>query len=57
MKVYSTAYKNVVSNMATIKADVKLLENDYDSNDYFGTAVEASTIAKIALPMPSFVTM
>lgn len=54
MKVYSTAYKNVVSNMATIKADVKILEHDYDGHDYFGTAVEASTIAKIALPMPSF---
>jgi len=51
MKVYSTAYKNVVGNMPTIKADVAVLETDYDAKDYFGTAVEASTIAKIALPL------
>lgn len=31
MKVYSTAYKNVVGNMATIKADVKLLETSFDA--------------------------
>jgi len=30
MKVYGTAYKNVVGNMSTIKADAKVLEGDFD---------------------------
>ena len=53
MKVYSTAYKNVVGNMATISADATTLEADYDAQDYYGTADMASTIAKIALPVQS----
>jgi len=31
MKVYSTAYKNVVGNMSTIKDDSSKLETAYDS--------------------------
>ena len=54
MKVYSTAYKNVVGNMAAIKADVKTLEGYFDSQDWYDAAKEASTIAKIALPVSSF---
>ena len=38
MKVYSTAYKNVVGNMDTIKADVKIMETDFDKQDFYGTA-------------------
>jgi len=31
MKVYSTAYKNVVGNMSTIKDDSSKLETAYDA--------------------------
>jgi len=53
MKVYSTAYKNIVGNMAEIKTDVKTLEGFFDKKDWFDSAVEASTIAKLALPLPA----
>lgn len=53
MKVYSTAYKNVVGQMETIKTDVDALSTDYDAGDYFGTANMAASIAKIALPVPA----
>lgn len=52
MKVYGTAYKNVVANMPTIKTDANEIEKDFDANDFYGAAKEASTIAKIALPLP-----
>jgi hypothetical protein len=51
MKVYSTAYKNVTGNMSTIKTHVSSLETDFDGKDWYNAAVEASTIAKIALPV------
>lgn len=51
MKVYSTAYKNLVANMATIKTDATTLESDFDAGDYYGAADMASQIAKIALPV------
>ena len=38
LKVYSTAYKNLVSNISTVTADVKILEADYDAKNYYGTA-------------------
>ena len=53
MKVYSTAYKNLTSNMSTVKADVDVLTHSYDIGDYYTTALEASSLAKIALPVPS----
>jgi hypothetical protein len=53
MKVYSTAYKNVINNMPTIKTDANTMETDFDAQDYYGTADMASTVAKIALPVPS----
>ena len=54
MKVYSTAYKNVVGNMAAIKADVQTLEGYFDNQDWYNAAKEASVIAKTALPVSSF---
>jgi hypothetical protein len=53
LKVYQSAYTNALHNMAAIKADYQQLSSDYDSGDWFGTATQASTIAKIALPMPA----
>jgi len=53
MKVYSTAYKNLIGNMPTVKADVATLEDDFDAKDYYGVADIASTLAKIALPVPA----
>ena len=38
LKVYSTAYKNLVANISTVTADVKILEADYDAKNYYGTA-------------------
>ena len=38
LKVYSTAYKNLVANISTVMADVKILEADYDAKNYYGTA-------------------
>ena len=53
MKVYSTAYRNVIGNMPTIKKDADVMETDFDSGDFFGTADMASSVAKIALPVHS----
>ena len=39
--------------MDTIKADAKIMETDYNNEDWYGTALEASSVAKIALPVPS----
>ena len=55
MKVYSTAYKNVVNNMSTIKKDASTMEDDFDKKDYYGTADMASSVARIALPVPKSV--
>jgi hypothetical protein len=51
MKVYQTAYGNVMHNMPTIKADAATMEKDYDAKDYYGTADMAASVAKIALPV------
>ena len=53
MKVYSTAYKNLVANMSTIKTDVDTLKHDFDHQDYYGASDMATSIAKIALPVPA----
>ena len=53
MKVYQTAYKNVVGNFDQIKTVSKDIETKYDAQDYFGAADDAATIAKIALPVMS----
>jgi len=53
LRVYQSAYTNVLHNMAAIKADVGIIETDYNANDLYGVGAEASTIAKIALPMPA----
>ena len=51
MKVYQTAYKNVIGNFDTIKTTANALAKKYDDKDYFGAADMAATIAKIALPV------
>ena len=51
MKVYSTAYKNVVAHMTEIKADASKISDDYNANDYFKAAADVSSICKIALPV------
>ena len=50
MKVYQTAYKNVIGNMAEIKTDIAALETAYHVPDYYETGKAAFMIAKIALP-------
>ena len=53
MKVYSTAYKNLVHNMSTVTDDVHTMTADYEAGDWYDTAFEASSLAKLALPVPS----
>ena len=53
MKVYQTAYKNVIGNFDQIKTISKDISTKYNAKDYYGVAVDASTIAKIALPVQS----
>ena len=53
MKVYQTAYKNVIGNFDQIKTVSKDIETKYDAKDYYGAADDAATIAKIALPVMS----
>ena len=53
MKVYQTAYKNLVGNFDQIKTIANGIADKYDAHDYYGAAADASTIAKIALPVPS----
>ena len=53
MKVYQTAYKNIIGNFDQIKTIAKDISTKYDAEDYYGVAVDASTIAKIALPTPT----
>jgi hypothetical protein len=45
MKIYSQGYHNLMQNKATLMTDVGLLEDDYDAQNYYGTAVEAAAIA------------
>jgi hypothetical protein len=51
MKVYQTAYKNIVGNMSTLKADADKISNEYTSGDFYATADTAAEIAKLALPV------
>jgi len=51
MKVYQTAYKNIIGHMSDIKAQVAVLEDAYHKADYYGTGKAAFEIAKIALPV------
>ena len=53
LKVYSTAYRNLVGNISTVTADVSLLTDDFDAGNFYGTAMEAAALAKLALPVPS----
>ena len=39
--------------MSTVKSDVDVMETDFDSADYYGTADMASSLAKLALPVPA----
>ena len=54
LKVYSTAYRNLVANISTVTTDVSLLTDDYDAKNYYGTALEAAALAKLALPVPTY---
>ena len=53
MKVYQTAYTNVMKNMTTIKSTITTLMAAYEAEDYYGTGKAAFTIAHIALPTPA----
>ena len=57
LKVYSTAYRNLVGNISTVTADVALLTDDFDAGNFYGTAMEAAALAKLALPVPSETTV
>ena len=54
MKVYQTAYKNIIGNFDEIKKIANGIADLYDNHDYFGAADSAATIAKIALPVMTF---
>jgi len=53
MQIYQNAYKNVLHNMATIKADANTIDADWHANDFVGVGEMAGEIAKIALPVTS----
>ena len=53
LKVYSTAYRNLVGNISTVTADVSILSDDFNNGNFYGTAMEAAALAKLALPLPS----
>ena len=53
LKVYSTAYKNLTANISTVTSDVNLLTDDFDAKNYYGAAMEAAALAKLALPVPT----
>ena len=51
MKVYSTAYKNVIAHMDEIKVDAGHISDDYYAHDYYKAAADVSSICKVALPV------
>jgi len=53
MKIYQSAYKNILGNMATLKADAGKIDDDWHANDFVGVGEDAGAIAKIALPVPT----
>jgi len=53
MKIYQSAYKNILGNMATLKADASKIDDDWHANDFVGVGEDAGAIAKIALPLPA----
>merc|ERR1712226_1000054 len=53
MKVYSTAYKNLSANFATVSAQASALSDAYNAADYFSVGKDAATIAVECLPQQS----
>ena len=53
MKVYQTAYTNVMHNMPAIKQDVATLELNWDAHNMYGVGIMAEVIAVLALPLPA----
>ena len=48
------AFKNILSNFDEIKKIANGIAKKYDDHDYYGAAQDASSIAKIALPLPAY---
>jgi len=53
MKVYSTAYKNIVGNMPHIKDDASKISADFSSGNFYQAAWDSADIARTALPTPA----
>jgi len=51
MKVYQSAYQNVLHNMAAIKTSASKIDDDWHANDFVAVGEDAGTIAKLALPV------
>merc|ERR1712241_810685 len=51
MKVYQSAYQNVIHNMPAIKASASKIDDDRHANNFVAVGEDAGTIAKLALPV------
>merc|ERR1712151_46899 len=51
MKVYQSAYTNVLHNMPAIKASASKIDDDWHANNFVAVGEDAGTIAKLALPV------
>merc|ERR1711933_545689 len=51
MKIYQTAYTNVLHNMPTIKTTAGKIDDDWRAHNYTAVGEDAGAIAKLALPV------
>ena len=42
-----------MANLSTVQADIDVMVTDYNAQNYFDTAAEAATVAKLVLPVES----
>merc|ERR1711933_16816 len=50
MKVYQSAYTNVLHTMPAIKTSASKIDDDWHANDFVAVGEDAGTVAKLALP-------
>ena len=51
MKVYATAYHNLIPNMATVKTHFADVRTHWDAKDFYNACYDMSYIFKMALPV------
>lgn len=50
---FTMVLKNLQKNYGTVKADYKVMSDDYSAGDYFGVGKMASTVANMIIPVPA----